>query len=91
MNIMNINFTFTYDKRITDKEKENDSEAAVYIQCNNKNAIRDGGNTALYPALLLTLLTWFTLFTLVYTVDKFYTIQTVLHCLNSSMYAYIYC
>ena len=67
MNIMNINFTFTYDKRITDKEKENDSEAAVYIQCNNKNAIRDGGNTALYAAYTID------------TVDIVYTVYTGLH------------
>ena len=71
---MNINFTFTYDKRITDKEKENDSEAAVYIQCTNKNVIRDGGNTALYAAYTIDIvdmvytvytgLDWFTLLTL---------------------------
>ena len=28
---------------------------------------------------------------MVYTVDTAFTIQTALHCLNSSMYAYIYC
>ena len=40
-----------------------------------QNTIRDGGSTALYSAN---------------TVYTFYTVQTALHCLNSSMYAYIY-
>ena len=39
-----------------------------------QNAIRDGGSTALYSAN---------------TVYTFYTVQTALHCLNSSMYAYM--
>ena len=44
-----------------------------------KKTIRDGGS----PALL-------TVYT-VYTVYIVNTIQTAFHCLNSSMYAYIYC
>ena len=40
-----------------------------------KNTIRDGVSTTLYSAN---------------TVYTFYTVQTALHCLNSSMYAYIY-
>ena len=43
---------------------------------NYKNTIRDGGSTALYTA---------------YPVHTVYTIQTALHCLNSSMHACIYC
>ena len=64
---MNINFTFTDAKRITDKEKENDSEAAVYIQCNNKKVNRDGGDTTLYAAYTID------------TVDMVYTVYTGLH------------
>ena len=41
----------------------------------SKNTIRDVGSTALYTA---------------YTISTTYTIQTTLHCLNSSMYAYIH-
>ena len=33
----------------------------------------------------------YTKFTLINNVYTVYTIQTALHCLNSSMYAYIYC
>ena len=40
-----------------------------------KNTIRDGVSTTLYSAN---------------TVYTFYTVQTALHCLNSSMYAYIH-
>ena len=39
--------------------------------------IRDGGSTALYTAYTVTLL------------NTVYTIQTALHCLNTSMFAYI--
>ena len=41
------------------------------------NTIRDGGSTALYTAYTVTLL------------NTVYTIQTALHCLNTSMFAYI--
>ena len=53
---------------------------------------------------LITVLTWFIYIVemvcivvmvytidMVYTADTVYTIQTVLHCLNSSMYAYVNC
>ena len=45
--------------------------------------IRGGGSTAIYTAYTITL---FTVLTLFYNVFAAY-----LHCLNSSMYAYIHC
>ena len=42
-----------------------------------KNTSRDGGSTALYAACTVD------------TVDTFYSLQTALHCLNSSAYAYM--
>ena len=47
-----------------------------------KNTIRDGGSTALYTVYIV--------FT-VNTVNTVFTVQTALHCLNSSMLAYIQC
>ena len=56
-----------------------------------ENTSRDGGSTALYT--IYTVYTVYTVYTAytVYTVYTVYTIQTALHCLNSSMFAYIYC
>ena len=51
-----------------------------------ENTIRDEGSTVLYAAC--TVDTDDTVH-MVYTVDTAYTIQTALHCLNISMYAYI--
>ena len=44
--------------------------------------IRGGGSTAIYTAYTITLFTVLTLF---------YNVFAALHCLNSSMYAYINC
>ena len=60
----------------------------------NKKNIRNGGTTTAYTVYTVlislhcvdTVYTVLTLFDNVFTV---YTIQTALHCLNSSMYAYI--
>ena len=59
----------------------------IFKGCEIKNAIRDGGSTALYTALTI------------YFVNTDYNIETCLlllllytaKTLNSSMYAYIYC
>ena len=45
------------------------------LQKQKKNTIRDGRSTALYR----------------YAAKTVYTVQTDSHCLNSSMYAYLYC
>ena len=67
-----------------------------------KKAIRDGGSTVLYTAYIVdtvdavytvdTVYTFYTVDTVytVYTVNTVCTSQTALHCLNSSIYAYIY-
>ena len=60
-----------------------------------KNTIRDGGTTA-HAYTIDTVEMVYTV-DMIYTVDMVYTaypvntIQNALHCLNSSMYAYIYC
>ena len=68
-----------------------------------KNATRDEGSTAPYTVNTVdsvkTIAMVYTVdmvdaVDMVYTVDSIYTvynIQTALHCVNSSMYAYLYC
>ena len=65
--------------------KEENTQKADEIRFALKNTIRDGGSTALYTAFIV-----YTVY-IVYPVKTVYTIQTALHCLNSSIYAYIYC
>ena len=68
----------------------------------DKNTIRDGGNTTLQAAYIVDTLDMVYSVDMVYPVDivytvdmiylifVVYTIQTALHCLNISIYAYIY-
>ena len=56
---------------------------------NIKNTIREQ-HLAMHACTIFTVYTLDTVCT-VDTVDTVYTIQTALHCLNISMYAYIYC
>ena len=56
-----------------------------------RNKIPSEMKVALYVAYTVDTVHMVYTVLMVYTVDTAFTIQTALHCLNSSMYAYIYC
>jgi len=66
MNIMNINFTFTDDKRITDKGRKTILKLLFTFNAIIKKSTEMEVTPRYTLLTLLTLLTWFTLFTLVY-------------------------
>ena len=55
-----------------------------------KNTFRDGGRIVLYAVYIVDTVGMVFNVDAVDTVDIVYTVQTALHCVNSSMYAYTY-
>ena len=91
-NVWNLNVILqntNYTKSSLSQSEAPKHTAQLYLayflainKAHNKNTIRDGGSIAPYTAYAVYA---------VKAVFTVYLIQTALHCLNRSMYAYIYC